>query len=181
MEFDVVIPSGNEKEFIMRALELGYDEMVFLVKDVNYAKKYSGLTGENLKIKTAYLLRDPSEIQKVRGKFDYLFAMADRKFFESKVDFIIGSELSDKKDSFHYRSTSLNQVHAELSRINDSCIVFSFNNLLHSRILTFGRMHQNAMIVKKYSLKYSVFSLASKPEDMRSRAVLDALGNVLGI
>jgi hypothetical protein len=181
MAFDVVIPSGNEKEFIARALDLGYDELVFLIRDTRYTKQYSGLVGSTLKIKTAYMLHDLSEIQKLKGKFDYLFAVADRKFFESKVDFMIDSELSDRKDSFHYKATSLNQVHAELSKINDSTIVFSFNNLLRSPSSIFGKMSQNAVLVKKYSLKHSVFSMASRPEDMRSRTILDALGTVLGI
>ncbi|MGV8141355.1 MAG: hypothetical protein ACP5NW_02855 [Candidatus Woesearchaeota archaeon] len=190
-KFDVVMPRGNEAEFITMALELGYEEIVFLVRDMTYSKPQLRCleSKENLlNVKTAYLLRDVQEIPKARKRFDYLFAVAERKFFESRIDFIIDSEKSDRKDSFHYRATSLNQVHAELSRVNGSTIVFGFNNLLYASyglrynpLPVFGRMLQNAVLVKKYSLKHSVFSMASRPEDMRSSTILDALHNVLGL
>jgi hypothetical protein len=41
-------------------------------------------------------------------------------------------------------------------------------------------MMQNAVIARKYKLKYSAFSMAKVPEEMRSRIILNALENVLG-
>lgn len=177
-DFDVVIPAGNESGFIDMALKLGYTGLIFLTSDPRYVKPVST---NGMIIKTGYLLRDVSEISKFRQRFDYLFAPADRKFFEQKVDFILDSDVSDFKDSLHYRSTSLNQVHAELARKNSLNIVIGFNNLLASPIRTYGRMCQNAVLINKYGIDRSSFSLAVKPSLMRSRNVLDALLNILSL
>jgi hypothetical protein len=175
--FDVVVPNNNEQELVDTAIALGYKELVFLTSNSRYVAPKS----EKIVIKKAYLLKDPSEIAPARNVFDYLFAPAERKFFESEVDYIIDSELSDRKDSFHYRNTSLNQVHAKLARDNDIRIVFSFRNLLLSPLLTLGRMLQNSNLTRKYRLATVSLSMARKPSEMRSRSVLDALAAVLGL
>jgi hypothetical protein len=176
-QFDVVIANGNEEEFIERALALGYKGIVFLSLNPNYVKP----TSDKISIKSGYLLKDPSELSQVRRKFDYVFAKSERKYFESKVDFIIDSELSDRKDSFHYRATSLNQVHAELARESNIKIVISFNNLFLDLNGVVGKLFQNAVLLKKYRLSHSTFSMATRPDLMRSRTILDALDAVLGL
>jgi hypothetical protein len=175
--FDVVIPNNNEQDFISVALTLGYAEIVFLSTNMNYSRPKSDL----IRIKTAYLLKDVSEISRAKRNFDYVFAVSERKFFESRIDFIIDSEFSDRKDSFHYRSTGLNQVHAELSKRNDIFIVFNFGSLFLNSRTIFGRMLQNATLVKKYNLGYATFSLAKHPLLMRSKDTLTALEHVLKI
>lgn len=175
--FDVVIPNKNEDEFIEMALSLGYKEIVFLSKDLKY--KYSS---NRINVKKAYLASTTNQIGQAKKNFDYVFAPADRMFFESKVHYIINAELFDRKDSFHYRKTSLNQVHAKLARDNNIVIVYSFNNLLDkNRIVTLGRMFQNAKLINKYKLKHESFSLATSPINMKSRTILDALKKVLGL
>lgn len=179
-DFDVVMPRNNEKEFIDTAIALGYKEIVFLVNDINY----ECIKTRDINIRTAYLLKNSSELRHARKKFDLVFANADRRFFEQKPDYIINCELSQKRDSFHYRNTSLNQVHAKLARGNNINIVFSFSLLLNNgwamKQVMLGRMLQNAQIVRKYKLKNSVFSMAVAPKEMRSRVILDALAKVLG-
>jgi len=177
VEFDVVIPNNNEQEFIDAAIALGYDTIVFLTVNSRYVAPKS----DKIIIKKAYLLKDPSEINPARNTFDYVFAPATRKFFESEVDYIIDSELSDRKDSFHYRNTSLNHIHAKLAKDNSIVIVFSFRNLLSNPLLILGRMMQNSRIVRKYKLSYQSFSMAKKPSEMRSRVILKALESVLGL
>ncbi len=175
--FDVVIPDKNEKEFIEVALTLGHKEIVFLTSDPKYVKPQDN----RLIVKTGYLVRDISDIQRFRQRFDYLFARAERRFFEQKVDFIIDAELSDMKDSFHYKSTSLNQVHAVLAKKNGINIVLGFNNLLNSPMKTYGWMCQNSVLINKYGLDRSAFSMAVTPSAMRSREILDALLKVLSL
>ena len=180
--FDVVMPDGNEKDFIEMALRLGYKELVFLSRNINYNYTHE-CTGYvmGISVKTAYLLKDQSEIHKARKNFNYVFANADRRFFEMDIDYIINSELSERQDSFHYRSTRLNQVHAKLASENDTNIVMNFSLLLNpaTRCMMLGRMMQNAELIKKYRLRNAVFSLANTPMGMRSRAMLDALGSIL--
>jgi hypothetical protein len=177
--FDVVIANNNEKEFIDTAIALGYDEILFLTKDINYKK----IEDSRIKIRTGYLLHDPSEINRARKYFDYLFAAAQRKFFECKADYILDSENSERKDSFHYRNTSLNQVHAKLAKENGLSIVFGFSALLNSmrreRQMILGRMYQNAQISRKYKLNNSFFSMSKSPIEMRSKTLLSAFSDVL--
>jgi RNase P/RNase MRP subunit p30 len=177
VNFDVVIPDKNEEEFIEQAKALGYKEIVFLTNNVNYVKPKDS----SIIIKTAYIIKDSSEIDRVRRKFDYLFAKAERKYFESKIDFIIDVELSCRKDSFHYKSTGLNQVHADLAKKNNMTVVFDFGALILNPVVTKGKMVQNALLVKKYKLKYAVFSLATQPNMMRSINILHSLETVLGL
>ena len=175
--FDVVMPKGNEKDFIDVALSLGYTEILFLSENMAYKKPLS----TKIKVKSGYILHNTSELSGARKNFDYVFASADRKYFESNVDFIVGLESSDRSDSFHYRSTSLNQVHAVLSRQNNSTVVFDFNALFEESFIILGRMLQNAVLVRKYRLKHSVFSMARNPLEMRSHNILDALKKILGL
>jgi hypothetical protein len=175
--FDVVIPNDNEEEFIERALALGCKEIVFLSMNINYIRPSSNL----ISVKTAYLLKDISEISQARKKFDYIFAKSERKYFESKVDFILDAELSDRKDTFHYRATGLNQVHAGLARENKIKIILSFSNLFLDTCNVMGKLFQNAVLIKKYKLNYLTLSIATRPELMRSRAILSALESVLGM
>jgi len=177
LSFDVVISNNNEEEFIERALALGYKEIVFLSMNINYIKP----SPELISVKTAYLLKDVSEISQARKRFDYIFAKSDRKYFESKVDFILDTELSDRKDTFHYKSTGLNQVHAGLAKENEIKIVLSFSNLFLDTCNVIGKLFQNAVLIKKYKLKYLTLSMATRPELMRSRTILSALESVLGL
>lgn len=175
--FDIVMPKNNEEEFIAVACELGYSEIVFLSEDINYS-----FISDRITIKKAFFVSSTSQILRARKRFDYLVANSERRFFESKVDFIINAELFDKRDSFHYKRTTLNQVHAKLCKENNSTIVFSFDNLLNNkRVITLGRMFQNAALTRKYRLRSNAFSMAKEPIHMKSRTILDALLKVLGL
>jgi RNase P/RNase MRP subunit p30 len=182
-DFDVVTPDNKEKEFIEMALRLNYKHIIFLYKDINYKYDCNAYNNKGVSVKKAYLLKNPSEINLARKRFDLIFAPAERKYFEMKTDYIIGCELSERKDSFHYRATSLNQVHAKLCKQNNSAIVFDFGLLLdksrRQRAVFFGRMMQNKHLVDKYKLRSAAFSLASSPQGMRSRAILDAVERVV--
>jgi RNase P/RNase MRP subunit p30 len=177
VDFDVVIPDKNEEEFIEQAKVLGYKEIVFLTDNMNYIKPST----DKLLIRTAYLIKDVSEISRARKKFDYLFANAERKYFELKVDFILDLESINHRDSFHYKITNLNQVHAELAKKNNLTMVFDFNGLISNPVLAKGKMFQNALLIKKYKLKYSTFSLATEPHMMRSSNILRSLEIILGL
>lgn len=175
--FDVVMPKNNEEEFIDMALSLGYSEIVFLTENMNY-----NYESKRIKIKKGFLVKSLNQLSGAKKTFDYVFANPERQFFESKIDFIINSELSERKDSFHYKRTALNQVHAKLCKEKGSTIVFSFSNLLSdNRIINLGRMFQNAMITRKYKLYAASFSIAKEPMYMKSRTTLDALLKVLGL
>jgi hypothetical protein len=172
--FDVVMPRNNEQEFIEFALLLGYKKIIFLSDNINY--KYDS---KLIKVEKAYLCKDTNKIATAKNKFKYVFAYADRKFFESRVDFIMNSELSERRDSFHYRSTLLNQVHAKLAKENSINIAFNFGLLKNDLRKYLGRMMQNAVLVRKYKLNYSAFSFAQTPTEMKSQTILNGFLKVL--
>ncbi|MEM4637641.1 MAG: hypothetical protein QXK76_01275 [Candidatus Woesearchaeota archaeon] len=173
-DFDIVIPKNNEEKFIDVALSLGYKKIVFLSDNINY--KYSS---ERIKVISAFLVKDVNIIKFARKSFDYVVADSERVFFESKVDFIINSELIQKSDSFHYRRTGLNQVNAKLCKENDICLVFSFSNILDKNFQNLGRMYQDMYLAKKYNLKVNAFSLSKEPMCMKSRIILESFLRVL--
>jgi len=179
IDFDVVMPKGNEEKFLDVASRLGYGTIVFLTEDVNYKISENIRNDSRIKIKTAFLLKQTSQINIARKKFDYIFAGADRQFFESDVDFIVGLEDSLRADSFHYKSTSLNQVHAELAKKNNITLAFDFGQLPINVFTMLGRMMQNAKLVRKYKLSHATFSFARTPSEMISKATLDALDKEL--
>jgi hypothetical protein len=177
--FDVVIPEGNEEEFIDMALLLGYSEIVFLSSNPRYT-----YASDRITIKRAYLLKNTSEISKVKKYFDYLFAFSERKFFEQKIDFIIGAEHNDSRDSFHFRKTSLNQVHAKLCKENNIAIAFGFDSLIRTKYfsqlqIVLGLIIQNAVLIKKYKIDYNAFSMTKDPLLMKPVTILDALLRVI--
>ena len=177
---DVVVINNNENEFIEKALSLKYKTIIFLTQNITYKR----FKDDRIEIKFAYLAKNTSEINKARKNFDYVFAFAERQFFESKVDHIINAELSDKKDSFHYKNTSLNQVHAILCKQNNITITFNVGLLMSGikkQQVVFGRMLQNALLVRKYKLKYSLFSFAESPEAMIDPILLRSLVPTLGL
>jgi hypothetical protein len=180
MDFDAVFPDNNEEKFIDAALRFGYKKILLVSRDLKYTYKSS-----RIQVMNGYLLKSQNELSKARKYFDYVFAPADRIFFEMKADFIVGSEASEKKDSLHFRSTELNQVHAKLAKENGICIVFDFSLLLQPRMWQrqkcLGKMMQIAVLAKKYGLKHCVFSLASDPNQMRSQTIYSALLRVLGL
>jgi len=119
-DFDVVIPDKNEEEFIALAMQLGYGKIVFLTGNMTYKHPFNTLaktTLKDIKIYTAFILSSVNQYNAARKNFDYVFAPAAREFFEMNVDYIIDAESIHKKDSFHYKNTALNQVHAELAKI----------------------------------------------------------------
>jgi len=183
-DFDIVIPNNNEEEFIEMALRLNYNRIVFLSSDINYNYKNTP-DGSNDKIiiEKAHIISNPMNINLARKRFDYILGNAERKYFEAKIDYVLGCEFSERKDSFHYRATSLNHVHAKLCRQNNISVIYNFSTLLDAsqgrRAMFLGRMKQNMHLTRKYGLAHAAFSLAKIPRDMKSRSILDAFLRVL--
>jgi RNase P/RNase MRP subunit p30 len=171
---DVLIPNSNEDKLLDRAKILDLKNVIFLTTDFNYIKKFQSLKLDlrNIKIYFGILIENINDLNKSKD-FDFTFAYASREAFESKVDFIIDLEYSTKKDSFHYKNTSFNHVHAKLSKNNSHTLVFSFENIIeHPNLLS--RMMYNSNIANKYSVGFKVFTMTKNVEHMRSRAILDS-------
>lgn len=174
--FDVLIPKNNEQELLEKAIKLKYKEIILLTDKIDY--KLSAPTN-NIKIKTAFFLKNPADFHKARKKFDFIFSYPERKFFEMKIDYVLGLETSDKKDSFHYKQSPLNQVTAKLCYENNIKLAFDFS-LVNDKI-ALGRMIQNSVLIRKYKLDFDCFSFASSPSEMHSKNEMKSLFGVLGL
>jgi len=165
IDFDIVIPNGNEKELLKEAKKLGV-KIYFL-----YEKK----SKETVK---PYIL-----VNKKDKDSKFLFCTPERKNFENKkTDFIYGFETLEKKEHYHYRKSGLDQVLCKLAKEKDITIVFDFSKLYSkNKEQVLGRMMQNARLCKKYGVKTVVFSFAKNPKRIQNPSDLDAFSRVIGL
>ena len=172
---DVVIPNGNEKDFIRMAEKLGFSSLCFIYEKPTVAsydsklKIYSGIISKKIKHINSDLVVVPN---------------ADRTFFESEHgDMGIHLEIQTK-DFLHHKSSGLNQVLCELAKQNRKITGIDFSMILNSnsveRALVFGRIVQNIHFARKYKFDLALCSFASNPSEMRSphdlKAFLISLG-----
>ncbi|MBN1644493.1 hypothetical protein JW851_00435 [Candidatus Woesearchaeota archaeon] len=176
---DIVMPDNNERDFIVMAKKLGFNELVFLYNSKN--QFYRGKS--DIKISNA-LITNEKRVQKdfltfVKNPDDARFA-----FEKSKPNCVFDLELQ-KKDFIHQRGSGLNHIMAKLANQNSINIGFSFSSILNaspiqrSRII--GRIKQNIKLCRKYKVKTVIASFAVNPFDMRSFNDLISFFTVLGM
>lgn len=167
---DFVIPNGNEEQFILMAIKLGYDSLCFVYdKEVDISKY------KNDKIKVYYGIIH-NDKNKYRIKPDFVLAQSseqDRSLIEQKkANIIFGFEESAKRDKMHQRFSGLNQVFAQMMHDKGIAYGIDFNTILKSgaaaRAQILGRIKQNIVLMRKYKLKTVLASFASNPFEMRS-------------
>ena len=102
-----------------------------------------------------------------------------------KVDILLSPELDEKKDSFHYKRSGLNQVLCKLAKKNDVAIGFDFCLILRTkgveRAKFLGRMVQNVVFCRKYKVKVVVGCFSDGEFEKRSKSTLKAFVGILGI
>ena len=183
---DIVLPDGNEAEFIEIAEKLGYTHLVFAYP---FSKKgYPKTKDSKLTIITAAVV-ETKNINKARTEKDIVIAKAgeqNRPVFESKfVDIIYGLECVSKKDYIHHKASGMNQVLAKYAQKNKISIAFQFSMLLKSkgvkRAAIMARISQNIKICRKYKVHMITASFAKKPFDMRGPRDMIALMQDLGM
>lgn len=168
---DVVIPNGNEKDFIIIAKELGIKKLVFLYSIDNF--KSIELPKSNLEIIKGIFAK-PRDVSRAKSytKYVYVDASEDvRSIIEQNKDFFVYNIENDYgRDSPHYRKSSINQVICKLLHEKDVKVCISFSKLINSKnkIKLLGRMMQNIRFYKKYNVKYDIKSFAKQPYEMRS-------------
>jgi RNase P/RNase MRP subunit p30 len=177
---DIVIPNGNEKEFVEMASKLGYDSLCFLyskptkIEIKSKLKLYSGvLTTVN------NIGKYDSDLVCIKGSDD------NRIFFESsKGDLVFGLEIQ-RKDFIHHRSSGLNHVLCSLAKEKEKVVCVSFSDLINSSSLErsrmFGRISQNIVFARKYKFSLGLASFATNPLQMRSPHDFKAFLIVLGM
>ncbi len=168
MSIDVVMPKNNEAELLEMSEKLGFKELMFLYDDLQ--KKVPKLSSKQIRIYTAVLINNIKEVDKAKKNFNFLFASAQRNFFENKkVKYLINAESSLGKDFLYQKRAGLDDVMCRLAKEKDKVNVFNtklLGNNMHNNILS--RMMKNAKLCRKYKVKTLIVSLASKPLEMRA-------------
>jgi hypothetical protein len=145
MKIDVVIPNGNEKDFIKNAKLLGYDGLIFLYdkklekKDFGFPVWNGIITGKNIRRNKMLIFSKGSDNN--RWVFEKL-----------KPNVIFELEASSKKDRLNYRNSGLDQVLCKLAKKNDIKIGFSIHEIMFGEKWVLGRIMQNIRFCKKYDL-----------------------------
>lgn len=197
---DLLIPSNNELDLSKQAQLLNHTSITFLkpfksLKEVNqYAATLSKL---KLPIEAEIgLLIQPTKAselqlaQKLKSFVKLIIAISDgseiinRAILETpSIDIVFNLSSATGRDHTHYRRGGVNQVLAKLARDNQIAYGLAFERLLTEtgwrRVRLLGRWLFNAIIFRKYNVPVKVFSLASKPENIRSPAILEAAERVI--
>ena len=184
---DIVIPYGNEEEFITMAERLGYTGLCFLYNFDDYQdKKFE--KNKKIKIYTGILAdsRNINKINKLKNKKVFVAIKSsnkDREIIDRlKVDMIFSFEDAVRRDFIHQRASSLNHVLCRAAKEKNVIIGFSLSSILNAgnKSVVLGRMSQNIKLCRKFKVKTVIASFAQKPFDMRSSHDMISLFKSLG-
>ena len=197
---DLLTPNNNELALAKQAQLLNYQGLIFLKifkspKEIKQYRELLKIQKIPIKYEIGLLIQPtkPSELQlaqKLKSFVKLVAVISDgsekinRATLETKdVDYIFGLASATGRDHTHYRRGGVNQVLAKLARDNGIKYGLSFSRFLEEadwrRVRLLGRWIFNAMIFRKYKVPTEVFSMASKPENIRSLAILNAAKNVI--
>nr|MCK4929665.1 hypothetical protein [Nanoarchaeota archaeon] len=181
MSIDVVMPKNNEAELLEMSEKLGFKELIFLYDDLK--KKPVKLDSNKLKLFSAALIKSTKEVDKAKKNFDFVFAPAQRNFFENKnVKYLINAESSLGKNFLYQKRAGLDDVMCRLAKKNNKVIVFNTKLLsqnLSQKDNVLARMMQNAKLCRKHKVKTLIATLASKPLEMRAPKDLQGFARYL--
>jgi len=190
---DIVMPRGNEKEFIAIAERLGYSSLCFLYEFDKYKKVdeiVKILKKSNIKTKLKVysgIITSPKFVQKARNRADLVVVSCCdniREIVERyKPDLVIDMELQKKRDYMHQRNAGLNHTVCKIA--NDKKVAFgvSFRSILEQKYkqVLLGRIMQNIRLYKKYKNNFVFASFAKAPYLMRAPHDLASFLTVLGM
>ena len=178
---DIVLPKGNEAEFIAMAKRLGYDSLVFLYQGTPPKTDSSVVHVIPVKLVSAKeFLR-----QKTKELVAVVSSELDRAVLERGTTMMFAFELQERKDFLHQRASGLNHVLCQIAAKKNVKIGFSFSTILNTagvqRAAIMGRMMQNMFLCKKYKTQIVIGSFATNPFEMRSPLDLQAFFMQLGL
>jgi len=158
---DIVMPKGNESEFIEMAKKLGYSALCFVYNDTKQIPK------SDLDIIPGVLVKDRKRSKKALVLRQSTYS---REAVEAGPDIVFGVEDSNSADYIHQRKSGLNHVICRLANEKKVAIGFMFSHLLdkHMRIRILGRMAQNIKLCRKFKVRTVIASMADDPYNMRS-------------
>jgi len=165
---DIVIPEKNEAEFIEMAARLG-SALLFVYERID-EKQLMELKQSFPSARFGFLATNLNKLPRP-GMFDIIMGKQGREFIEHpRVKLIYGFETLEFKDRFHQRNSGLNEVLCKLAKDKGKILAFDFSSLLRAKdkTLVWGRLLQNARLIKKYKNEFVIASFARTPWGMRT-------------
>ena len=177
MKLDVVMPRNNETELLAIAEKLGFKEIIFLYKDISM--KPAKIKSTKINVLTAGLVVNAKEVDKAAKNFDFVFASAQRNFFEhKKIKYLVNAESSEKTDFLYQRRAGLDDIMCRTAKEKGKIVVFNVGLAKEDRYVL-PRMMQNAKLCRKHKVKTLVATLATKPLEMRAPKDLDGFARII--
>jgi RNase P/RNase MRP subunit p30 len=192
---DIVIPNGNEEEFIITGKKLGYSGLIMLYQPKEFSEKLTAFEemkkkNEGFALKIGLLI----DATKAKSIHSYRDAIRNAEFiagrgfspslFEEKgINVIFGLE-EQKKDFSTFRNSGLNQVLSLLAKKNRTAVGISFSEIAESsekKTEIIARAIQNISLCEKYSVGIIAASFAAVPELMRNPRDIKSLLLMLGM
>ncbi len=180
MFYDIVLPKGNEKEFIEVAEKLQIGGLCFAYsfidrKTASEAKEALNAVQQKTKIKLAATFTAiGSAILKIRDLREVAIAEASENSRDTiekySPNIVYNLELSERKDFAKVRNSGLDKPTCQFARENSVIIAFSFSTVLNAanQQKLLGRIIQNIKLCRKYRAKTAIASFATEPYSMRS-------------
>ena len=176
---DLVLPSGNENEFVAMAERLGLTGLCFcysgkpgMIPKSAKLKLYAASRGKQSSGSCALLVSSEPE--------DARPALETRN-----IDLVFGLEGSPDRDPMKNRDSGLDHVLCSIAAQKDKIVAFDFSAVRASRgrrrAVLLGRMMQNIVLCRKAKVKMSIASFARTPMQLRNPMDLAAFGEALGM
>ena len=190
---DIVLPKGNESEFLEIAVKLSikklyfaYDFNEFFSKDIQ--KRLDSIKNKAASFEAVFIV-NYSNINKAPIQQKALIAKSsdkDRLMAENKKLRIIYSfEQQPRKDYLHQRASGLNHILCVIAEKNNVAIGFSYGALIGSSReqspIIKGRMMQNIRLCQKYKNKTIIASFSENPFKLRPFHDLASMFRLMGM
>lgn len=181
MYTDIVVPSGNEKEFIEMANSLGYSAICFL-----YSTKSEEVKSKDLSVYTG-ILAEEGEVKNAKKNSDFVIVKnpKDPRLCVEKEspDIIFNLEMNARKDFIHQRNSGVDHIILKYMKKKGVLFGFSLQGIFEQKEkdIFLGRVMQNISIVVKYNTDFIIASFAKHPYEMRNPEDIASLFSSLGM
>ncbi len=187
MHYDIVIPRGNEKEFVRMAELLEYDclYLCYSPSGLDTGKEIIASLPKTIIVKPLLLITDRKHSHWPEQRILKLASHQDLRtcLEQLRPSFILDIESSAGKDTTHTRTSQLNHVLCAIAKKYHTTFCFSltsyFSSSAEKRSRLLGKVQQNIRLCSKYDVAYDLVSLASSPEHMRNPLDVKALTRML--
>lgn len=180
---DIVLPDGNEDDFIEVAKKLDVSGLIFCYEYGSEALQNA--LSKNLK---CAVVSRATHVSKAKHKNIPILCPDNERFlFEQSYSpplVVFSLENIAHKDSLHSRHSGLNHILCELASKNNITLGVFLDQLIASGSqmpYLIGRLMQNIRLARKYGMKVKLATFAKNSFEMRSHADMQSLGIILGM